>query len=64
MYAPRHAGAGLANIDCTRPISSYLCYNTEVRIRDGQSFVEHRDYIVQNPVKAGLVNRAEQYPYC
>ncbi|MGB8539129.1 MAG: transposase [Acidobacteriaceae bacterium] len=37
---------------------------SEVRIRDGQSFFEHRDYIVQNPVKAGLVNRAEQYPYC
>jgi putative transposase len=37
---------------------------SEVRIRDGQSFVEHRDYIVQNPVKAGLVSRAEQYPYC
>ena len=37
---------------------------SEVRISDGQSFVEHRDYIVQNPVKAGLVNRAEQYPYC
>ena len=37
---------------------------SEVRISDGQSFVEHRDYIVQNPVEAGLVNRAEQYPYC
>ena len=37
---------------------------SEARIRDGQSFVEHRDYIVQNPVKAGLVNRADQYPYC
>ena len=37
---------------------------SEVRIRDGQSFVEHRNYIVQNPVEAALVNRAEQYPYC
>jgi hypothetical protein len=26
--------------------------------------LEHRDYIVRNPVKAGLVDSAEQYPYC
>src|ERR1700733_9482624 len=37
---------------------------SEVRIRDGQSFLEHRDSIVRNPVKAGLVDSAEQYPYC
>jgi putative transposase len=37
---------------------------SEVRLRDGRSFFEHRDYIVQNPVKAGLVDSAEQYPYC
>ena len=37
---------------------------SEVRIRDGQSFFEHRNYIVQNPVKAGLVDTAEQFPYC
>jgi putative transposase len=36
----------------------------EVRIIDGQSFLQHRAYIVQNPVKAGLVDRAEQWPYC
>jgi putative transposase len=36
---------------------------SEVRIRDGQSFLQHREYIVQNPVKAGLVDIAEQYPY-
>jgi hypothetical protein len=35
-----------------------------VRISDGQSFLQHREYIVQNPVKAGLVDTAEQYPYC
>jgi hypothetical protein len=34
-----------------------------VRINDGQSFSRHREYIVQNPVKAGLVESAEQYPY-
>jgi putative transposase len=36
---------------------------SEVRISDGQSFIEHREYIVQNPVKAGLVDTAEQYPH-
>ncbi len=37
---------------------------SEVRIIDGQSFLQHRAYIVQNPVKAGLVDRAEQWPHC
>jgi putative transposase len=36
---------------------------SEVRISDGQSFFEHREYIAQNPVKAGLVDTAEEYPY-
>ena len=35
---------------------------SEVRITDGQSFMQHREYIVQNPVKAGLADAAEQYP--
>jgi hypothetical protein len=35
-----------------------------VRIGDGQSFLQHRAYIVQNPVKAGLVDNAEYWPYC
>src|SRR5271156_2357894 len=37
---------------------------SEVRIIDGQSFLQHREYIVQNPVKTRLVDNAEQYPYC
>jgi putative transposase len=37
---------------------------SEVRIRDRQSFSQHREYIVQNPVKAGLVDSAEDWPYC
>jgi putative transposase len=36
---------------------------SEVRIADAQSFMQHREYIVQNPLKAGLVEIAEQYPY-
>jgi putative transposase len=37
---------------------------SDVRIRDGQSFSRHHAYIVQNPVKAGLVDSAEDWPYC
>ena len=37
---------------------------SDVRIRDGQSFSQHRVYIVENPVKAGLVDSAEDWPYC
>jgi putative transposase len=37
---------------------------SDVRIRDGQSFLMYRAYIVQNPVKAGLVDSAEHWPYC
>jgi putative transposase len=37
---------------------------SDVRIRDGQSFSQHHAYIVQNPVKAGLVDSAEDWPYC
>jgi putative transposase len=36
---------------------------SEVRILDGQSFLQHRAYIAQNPVEAGLVDAAELYPY-
>ncbi|HEX3435187.1 MAG TPA: transposase, partial [Pseudacidobacterium sp.] len=32
------------------------------RIKDEQSFLKHREYIGQNPVKAGLVDSAEKYP--
>src|SRR5215467_16052353 len=36
---------------------------TEVRILDRASFLKHREYIEQNPVKAGLVDKPEDYPY-
>jgi putative transposase len=36
---------------------------SEARIDDARSFIQHREYIVQNPVKAGLAETAEQYPY-
>jgi putative transposase len=36
---------------------------SEVRVNDRQSWLRYREYIGQNPVKAGLVDYAEQYPY-
>ena len=37
---------------------------TEVQVLGGESLEQHRRYIAENPVKAGLVDAAEQYPYC
>ncbi len=37
---------------------------SEVRVRDRHSFLQHRKYIAENPVKAGLVESSEEYPYC
>ncbi len=37
---------------------------SEVRVDDRQSFLQHREYIAQNPVKAGLVDSPEKFPYC
>lgn len=36
---------------------------SEVRITSRASFVKHREYIDQNPVKAGLAKTPEEYPY-
>jgi putative transposase len=36
---------------------------SDVRIEDRESFLQHREYIAQNPVKSGLVDSPEQYPY-
>ncbi|MBZ5503916.1 MAG: transposase [Acidobacteriia bacterium] len=36
---------------------------SEVRILDRKSFLSHRDYIEQNPVKAGLVDSPEKFPF-
>jgi REP-associated tyrosine transposase len=37
---------------------------SDERIWDRESFLAHRAYIDQNPVKAGLTRSAEEYPYC
>lgn len=36
---------------------------SDVQILDQQSFQQHRDYIGNNPVKAGLANRPDEYPF-
>jgi putative transposase len=35
---------------------------SDVRINNEQSFQQHREYIDNNPVKAGLANSPEEYP--
>jgi putative transposase len=37
---------------------------SEVQVLNRESFAQHRVYIATNPVKAGLVDSPEQYPYC
>ncbi len=37
---------------------------SDERIWDRESFLRHRSYIDDNPVKAGLASSPEEYPYC
>ena len=37
---------------------------SDIRVRDRKSFLAHKKYIDENPVKAGLAKSAEDYPYC
>ena len=37
---------------------------SEVQVLGEESFAKHRIYITNNPVRAGLVDAAEKYPYC
>lgn len=37
---------------------------SDVRIEDRSRFLRHRECIAQNPVKRGLADSAEKYPYC
>jgi putative transposase len=37
---------------------------SEVRVEDRQRFLQYQRYIAQNPVKAGLVDSPEKFPYC
>ncbi len=37
---------------------------SEVRVDDQESFLQHQKYIAENPMKAGLVDSPEKFPYC
>jgi putative transposase len=37
---------------------------SEVQVMNRESFETHRNYIAENPVRAGLVHDAEKYPFC
>ena len=37
---------------------------SEVRVEDRRNFLQHREYIAQNPVEAGLVGSPEEFRYC
>ena len=36
---------------------------SDVRVRDRMSFLQHRTYIDENPVRAGLAGSPEEYPF-
>jgi putative transposase len=37
---------------------------SEVQVIGSESFEKHREYIAQNPVKAGLASAINEYPFC
>lgn len=37
---------------------------TETQVMGKEAFEGHRRYIVENPIKAGLVREGEDYPFC
>jgi putative transposase len=37
---------------------------SEERVETRESFLQHRRYIAENPVKTGLVDVPEKFPYC
>jgi putative transposase len=37
---------------------------SEVRVLHRESYDQHREYIAQNPVREGLVDSPEKFPYC
>jgi len=37
---------------------------SEVRVDDQESYGRHREYIAQNPVRAGLVDSPETFSFC
>jgi putative transposase len=37
---------------------------SEVQVLTEDSFIQHQEYIDENPVKKGLARSADEYPYC
>jgi putative transposase len=37
---------------------------SETCVDDRGSFLQHREYIAANPVRAGLADSPEEFPYC
>src|ERR1017187_7282056 len=37
---------------------------SEVRVDGRESFLQHQKYIAENPMKAGLVDSPEKFPFC
>jgi putative transposase len=37
---------------------------SEVQVLNKESIKRYRDYIANNPMKAGLVDSPEKYPFC
>ena len=37
---------------------------TEVQVMNRENFEKHREYIAQNPVKAGIAASADEFPFC
>jgi putative transposase len=50
--------------ECGYPQEVWQRGFSDARVNDEQSLLQHREYIAQNPVKAGLVDSVEKYPYC
>ncbi len=37
---------------------------TEMQVMNRESLEKHREYIAQNPVRAGIVESADEFPFC
>jgi len=49
------------NDSAQRPIWQRHCWDTQ--LRKGESYEAKWDYVLENPVRAGLVKRSEDWPY-
>jgi putative transposase len=37
---------------------------SEMRVNDREGCLQHREYVAENPVKAGLATSSDEFPYC